>query len=94
MTIKEAQELVEAWNEKNSVHNSELTAMALLTEKIGELASAIARKQAAPTGHHHDAPNPPLSEELAEIFWEILSLSNHSAIDLTESLLSNLEKKG
>lgn len=94
MTIKEAQDLVDAWNEKNAVHNSELAAMALLTEKIGELASAIARKQLEPTGHHHQAPNPPLSSELSDIFWEILSLSSHVGIDLTEALINNLERKG
>ncbi|MCD8073280.1 MAG: pyrophosphatase [Alistipes sp.] len=90
MTIKEAQELVAVWNEKNAVYNSELTSMALIAQKSGELASAIARKQSAPTHHHHDAPNPPLSGEISALFWELLSLCSHSGVDLTEALIENL----
>lgn len=93
MTIKEAQELVEAWNDKNAVYNSELTSMALITEKAGELARAIARKQSEPQHHHHDAPNPPMSDEISELLWELISLSSQSGIDLTEALIANLEKK-
>lgn len=93
MTIKEAQELIEAWNEKHAVYNSELTSMALITEKAGVLARAIARKQAEPQHHHHDAPNPPLSDEMAELFWELLSLATQSGIDMTEALSANLDKK-
>lgn len=93
MTIKEAQELVEAWNEKHAIYNSELTSMALIAEKSGELASAIARKQSEPQHHHHDAPNPPLSDEISELLWVLLSLSNQSGIDMTEALIANLDKR-
>ncbi|MCD8102107.1 MAG: pyrophosphatase [Alistipes sp.] len=93
MTIKEAQELVGTWNERNAVYNSELTSMALIAEKAGELASAIARKQTEPSKHHHDAPNPPLSEEASALFWELLSLCSHSGIDLTEALADNLNRR-
>ena len=84
---------MEVWNEMHAIFNSELTSMALVTEKAGELARAIARKQAEPQHHHHDAPNPPLSDEIAELLWEILSLSAQSGIDLTEALAANLEKR-
>ncbi|MCC8034509.1 MAG: pyrophosphatase [Rikenellaceae bacterium] len=93
MTIKEAQELVAAWNDKNGVYNSELTSMALIAEKSGELASAIARKQSEPSRHHHQAPNPPLSGEISALFWELLSLCAHSGVDLTEALIENLNSR-
>lgn len=93
MTIKEAQELVEAWNERNAVYNSEFASMALIAQKSGELASAIARKQSEPSRHHHDAPNPPLSEEISALFWELLSLCTHSGVDLTEALVENLNHR-
>ncbi len=94
MTIREAQELVEAWNERNAVYNSELTAMALISQRVGELASAIARKQSEPSHHHHDAPNPPLSEEVSALFWELLTLCSHAGVDLTEALIENLNRRG
>lgn len=90
MTIKEAQELVEAWNEKHSVRASDLTGVALLTEKVGELARAVANKHGEP---HRNTGETPLSDEIAEIFWQLISLSSQAGIDLTDALIDNLEKK-
>ena len=90
MTIKEAQELIEAWNEKHAVRNSELTGIALLTEKVGELARAVAVKQSEPIRHINGIP---LSEEVAAIFWQLISFSSQAGIDLTSALIDDLERK-
>ena len=90
MTIKEAQELVEIWNSKHAVRNSTLAGVAILTEKVGELAKAVAQKQMDPfkNGSDHN-----FADELAEIFWETLAFAAHSGIDLSDSLIDKLEEK-
>lgn len=92
MTVKEVQELVGAWNEKHATRNSELTSMALLTDKVGELARAIAHKHDNPAAGHHGTV-PLLSDEIADILWELTSLSDVAGVDLTEALIRNLEKR-
>lgn len=93
MTIKEAQELVDAWNAKNAACGSALTSAAFINERAGKLADAIAREKNETRCNHHEALNPILSEEISGLFWELLSLCNKSGIDLTEALASNLDKK-
>ena len=45
MTIKEAQERVDAWIKEYGVrYFNELTNMAILTEEVGEVARVMARK--------------------------------------------------
>lgn len=90
MTIKEAQELVEVWNAKHSVRHSELAGMAMLTEKVGELAKAIAQKQTDPFKSGADQP---FADELADIFWETLAFAAHAGVDLSDALIDKLEKK-
>lgn len=90
MTIKEAQELVEIWNLKHTIRQSELAGIALLTEKVGELARAVAQKQVDP---HRTGDSLPLAGELAEILWELLAFAAHSGIDLSDALINTLEKK-
>ena len=41
MTIKEAQELVDAWGDKHAIRHNELANMALLTEEIGDILWAL-----------------------------------------------------
>ncbi len=90
MTVKEAQEIVEVWNAKHAVRSSDLAGMAVLTEKVGELAKAVAQKQMDPskTGGGHL-----FSDELAEIFWETLAFAARSGIDLSDALIDKLEEK-
>jgi len=93
MTIKEAQELVAAWEGKlPSRHRSELTNMAALTEEVGELVRVIARK--------HGELNPTsellrreMANELGDVFWVLLSISEQAGVDLAEALIDGLEKK-
>lgn len=90
MTIKEAQELVEVWNAKHAVRNSDLAGMAILTEKVGELAKAVAQKQ---MDSFKPTPEQPFANQLAEIFWETLAFAAHSGIDLSDALIDKLEEK-
>ena len=91
MTIKEAQELIETWTIKNNIHNNELTNMALLTEEIGKLARVMVHR-------YNDHANDPhfryeVSDEIGDILWALLSVSNQTGVDLTRSLIAAFERK-
>lgn len=90
MTIKEAQELIEVWNTRHGVHNNDLTGMAVLTEKVGELARAVAQKQA---NISKPGSKQPFADELSEILWETLAFAAHSGVDLSDALIDKLEEK-
>lgn len=93
MTIKEAQELIDAWVYKHPAHRrSELTNMALLTEEVGELARVIATKYSEPD-HDPLKTRQDMSRELADVLWALISIANQSGIDLTDALIDNLSNK-
>ena len=96
MTIKEAQELVDAWNGKHGIRPGELTGLALLTEKVGELARAVAQRHGEAglsPGRRQVGEHPAMAEELGEVLWALLSLSAQSGADLSEAVIGVLEKK-
>lgn len=92
MTIKEAQERVDAWIKTYGVrYFSELTNMAVLTEEVGELARLMARKygdQSFKPGEKQD-----LGEEMADVLWVLICLANQTNTDLTEALERSFQKK-
>ena len=92
MSIKEAQERVDAWIREYGVrYFSELTNMAVLSEEVGELARIMARKfgdQSFKEGENQDP-----SEEMADILWVLICLANQTDVDLTEALEKSFEKK-
>lgn len=92
MTIKEAQDAVDAWIRQYGVrYFNELTNMAILTEEVGELARIMARKygeQSFKEGERHD-----LAEEMADVLWVLLCMANQTGVDLTEALRKSFEKK-
>ncbi len=92
MTIKEAQERVDAWIRQYGVrYFSELTNMAVLTEEVGEVARVIARRygdQSSKPGDDLD-----LADELADVLWVVMCLANQTGIDLDEALERNFAKK-
>ena len=92
MSIKEAQERVDAWIREYGVrYFSELTTMAVLSEEVGELARIMARKygdQSFKAGENQDP-----SEEMADILWVLICLANQTGVDLTEALEKSFEKK-
>jgi NTP pyrophosphatase (non-canonical NTP hydrolase) len=92
MTIKEAQERVDAWIKEYGVrYFDELTNMAILTEEVGEVARIMARRygeQSFKEGEKSD-----LGDEIADVLWVLICIANQTGIDLTEALQKNLEKK-
>lgn len=93
MTIKEAQQQVDAWITTTGVrYFNELTNMAILTEEVGEVARIISRKYGEQSFKQSDT-NKELSNELADVLWVVLCLANQTGVDLTEALQKNFEKK-
>ncbi|MBR1947042.1 MAG: nucleotide pyrophosphohydrolase [Bacteroidaceae bacterium] len=92
MTIKEAQERVDAWIKEYGVrYFNELTNTAILAEEVGEVARIMARKygeQSFKEGEKND-----LGDELADVLWVLICIANQTGVDLTEALLKNLDKK-
>ena len=92
MSIKEAQERVDAWIKEYGVrYFSELTNMAVLTEEVGELARVMARKYGDQSFKPGESDN--LSEEMADILWVLICLANQTGVDLNEALQQSIEKK-
>ena len=93
MTIKAAQDEVDNWIKTNGVrYFNELTNMAMLTEEVGEVARIIARRYGEQSEKETDK-NKDLGDELADVLWILLCLSNQTGVDLTEAFKKNLEKK-
>lgn len=92
MTIKEAQERVDAWIKEYGVrYFNELTNTAILAEEVGEVARIMARKygeQSFKEGEKNE-----LGDELADVLWVLICIANQTGVDLTEALLKNLDKK-
>ena len=92
MTIKEAQERIDAWIKEYGVrYFDELTNMAILTEEVGEVARIMARRygeQSFKEGEKAD-----LGDEPADVLWVLICIANQTGTDLTEALKKNLEKK-
>ena len=92
MTIKEAQEGVDAWIKEYGVrYFDEMTNMAILTEEVGEVARIMARRygeQSFKEGEKAD-----LGDELADVLWVLICIANQTGTDLTEALQKNLDKK-
>ena len=92
MTIKEAQERVDAWIKEYGVrYFDEMTNMAILTEEVGEVARIMARRygeQSFKQGEKSD-----LGDELSDVLWVLICIANQTGIDLTEALQKNLDKK-
>lgn len=92
MTIKEAQEIVDAWIKEYGVrYFNEMTNMAILTEEVGEVARIMARRygeQSFKEGEKCD-----LGDELADVLWVLICIANQTGTDLSEALRRNIEKK-
>ncbi|MBQ8543344.1 MAG: nucleotide pyrophosphohydrolase [Bacteroidaceae bacterium] len=92
MTIKEAQEQVDAWIKEYGVrYFNELTNTAILAEEVGEVARIMARKygeQSFKEGEKSD-----LGDELADVLWVLICIANQTDTDLTAAFQKNLDKK-
>lgn len=93
MTIREAQDVVDAWIKTTGVrYFSELTNMAILTEEVGEVARIMARRYGEQSEKESDKSKD-LGDEFADVLWVLICLANQTGVDLTEALKRNLEKK-
>ena len=93
MTIDEAQHSVDQWIKKYGVrYFSELTNMAILTEEVGEVARIMCRKYGDQSFKPSDTDKD-LADELADVLFVLICISNQTGIDLTKALTKNLDKK-
>ena len=93
MTIKEAQQAVDAWIKQYGVrYFNELTNMAILTEEVGEVARIMARRYGEQSCKASDAEKC-LDDELADVLWVVMCIANQTGIDLEEAVRRNIEKK-
>lgn len=93
MTLKEAQQQVDAWIKTTGVrYFSELTNMAILTEEVGEVARLMSRLYGDQSFKESDKGKE-LSDELADVLWVLICIANQTGVDLTTALEKNFEKK-
>ncbi|MDR0953853.1 MAG: nucleotide pyrophosphohydrolase [Rikenellaceae bacterium] len=93
MTLKESQDLIDAWINKQGVrYFSELTNMTVLTEEVGELARAMVRIYGEQSYKPGDV-RAELADEIADVLWVLICIANQTGVDLTEALTANLTKK-
>ena len=92
MTIKEAQERIDAWIKEYGVrYFDELTNMAILTEEVGEVARIMARQYGEQSFKENDKSD--LADERADVLWVLICIANQTGVDLTEALQRNIDKK-
>src|SRR5690554_5071813 len=93
MTISDAQKQVDEWINKYGVrYFSELTNMAILTEEVGELARVMARTYGEQSFKEGEQKKN-IPDELADILWVIICISNQTGTNLEDAFIKNIEKK-
>ncbi|MBN1949623.1 MAG: nucleotide pyrophosphohydrolase [Bacteroidales bacterium] len=93
MTISEAQQKVDQWISTYGVrYFGELTNLAVLMEEVGELARLMARKYGEQSRKESE-PVEDIADELADVFFVLLCLSNQTQTDLSSAIEKNIEKK-
>lgn len=93
MTIKDAQEMVDAWINSTGVrYFNELTNTAMLMEEVGEVARIMAREYGEQSFKKSDE-RVNLPDEMADVLFVLICLANQTGIDLTDALQKNLDKK-
>ena len=93
MTIKEAQKIVDTWiKEKGVRYFNELTNTIILMEEVGELARIVSRKYGEQS-YKEGEENLDISDELADVLWVLICISNQTGVDLTDALKKNIKKK-
>jgi len=93
MTLREAQDRVDAWISVHGVrYFNELTNMAILTEEVGEVARIISRQYGEQSFKESDKRKD-LADELSDVLWVLLCLANQTGVDLTVAMERNFVKK-
>jgi NTP pyrophosphatase (non-canonical NTP hydrolase) len=97
MTIQQAQKTVDEWvNSVGIRYFGELTNTALLMEEVGEVARLMARlygEQSFQTPEQAASARADLADEMADVLFVLICLSNQTGVNLTEAFEKNLEKK-
>ena len=93
MDIRNAQKEVDNWINKHGVrYFNELTNTTILMEEVGELARIMSRRYGEQSFKKGEE-NLDIADEIADIFWIIICISNQTGVDLTKAFQKNLEKK-
>ncbi len=96
MTFDEAQAKVDLLIRQHGGYYSELTNLGILTEETGELARWIVRKygdQNMKPSEKNVNTEEAIADELTDILWVLLCLSNQMNINLTSAFEQNISKK-
>ena len=97
MEITKAQEIVDQWiNTLGVRYFNELTNTAILMEEVGEVARLMARmygEQSFKNSEIEKNSKEALADELADVFFVLICISNQTGINLEEALEKNLKKK-
>ncbi|MFM7234967.1 MAG: nucleotide pyrophosphohydrolase [Flavobacteriales bacterium] len=92
-TLSESQQQVDNWIKTIGVrYFNELTNMALLTEEVGEVARIIARRYGEQSEKPSDSEKE-LADELADVLFVLICLSNQTGVNLNEALQRSIKKK-
>ena len=93
MEISKAQKIVDDWIKKYGVrYFDELTNTAILMEEVGELARIMSRRYGEQSEKESDK-NLNLADEIADIFFVLICISNQTGVDLESAFNKNMEKK-
>lgn len=93
MTIDEAQQKVDKWIKTVGVrYFNELTNLGVLMEEVGELSRLMVRIYGEQSFKESDKGKN-LADEMADILFVLICLSNQTGVNLTDALEKNLEKK-
>lgn len=97
MTLEEAQLKVDEWIEEYGVRYFDImTNTALLMEEVGELSSILARQygeQSFKEEKESESVQDEIQDEMADVIFVLLCLSNQMGINLTQAIERNLAKK-
>ncbi|MBK7428623.1 MAG: nucleotide pyrophosphohydrolase [Saprospiraceae bacterium] len=97
MEIRDAQIKVDQWIKTIGVrYFNELTNTALLTEEVGEVARLMSRiygEQSFKVDIPAEAAKEALADEIADVLFVLICISNQTGINLEEAFLKNLTKK-
>jgi len=93
MEISKAQKIVDDWIKKYGVrYFDELTNTAILMEEVGELARIMSRRYGEQSEKESDK-NLNLADEIADILFVLICISNQTGVDLESAFNKNIEKK-
>ena len=93
MEISKAQKIVDDWIKKYGVrYFDELTNTAILMEEVGELARIMSRRYGEQSEKESDK-NSNLADEIADILFVLICISNQTGVDLESAFNKNMEKK-